>query len=593
MKKRTQPKEIKKEIRLNGIAGSPGITQGEVLLFYRKEIPFQVRTIQTDQVPAEVDRFLNAISRAKQEISDLRKEYVEITGAVQEGMIFEAHSLILEDPLIVEKTISCIEKTARNAEYCFNLATQAVLDMLANLKNEFFRERATDILDVKRRILRNLTNNPLCELQNLQKPVVIVANDLGPTDTVSIDRVNVKAILTNVGGYTSHSVIVARSLGIPAVVALTDITARGTNDDILIVDGTNGTVIIHPEAETQKIYVQKQHEFTEFERSLTKLKNKPAITMDGFEIELSANIESSKEIEEIKNHGARGVGLFRTEYMCLRRNQFPSEEEQFDEFSAVTSALAPDPIIIRTYDIGGDKLPLLLDSEQEQNPFLGWRAIRFCLDHPEIFKSQLRAILRAGVKGTVKIMLPFISCSEEIVAARKILKEVEHDLEKEKIPFTRDYELGIMIETPSAAIGSDILAEYVDFFSIGTNDLTQYILAVDRGNERIADLYEPLNPSIIRMINAVIQNGHQAGIWVGVCGEMASNPMAAYLLVGLGVDELSTSPIFIPEVKRMIRAINFIDARNAALQVVNMKSAKEIKDFLFSQIKDILYSKVI
>lgn len=581
-----------KEIRLSGIAASPGIVEGKVHLYFRDDIPYEVRSLEGWEISAEVDRFLSAIEKSKQEINALRQEYVRNTGAIQEGMIFEAHTLILEDPQIIEKTISNIERTKKNAEYCFNLAIDNVIDMFNHMKNAFFRERLVDIIDIKRRILRNLTDNQLCALSNLPEPVIVVGRDLGPSDTVSMDRRNVLAIVTDLGGYTSHSVIIARSMGIPAVVALADISGRVKQDQELIVDGIEGVVILHPEPETRAHYHAKRQEFFALGEALRQIKDQPAMTQDGFMIELSANMESIDEIEDVKENGARGVGLLRTEFLCLQRNEFPPEEEQYLLYSKVLEEIAPNPVIIRTYDLGGDKFPMLQNAGKELNPFLGWRAIRFCLDHPAIFKAQLRAILRAGLKGRVKIMLPFISSVNEIHDARKIIEEARRELHRDGVPYTDDYELGIMVETPSAAICADVLAHEVDFFSIGTNDLTQYLLAVDRGNEKIAHYYDPLNPAVIRMIHTTIRAGHAAGIWVGVCGEIAADPLVAYLLLGLGVDELSISPIFVPDVKQLIRSIKFNEAHLAAQRVLKMQTATEVKAYLNAQMKNIVLKPV-
>ncbi|OQY27948.1 MAG: phosphoenolpyruvate--protein phosphotransferase [Candidatus Cloacimonetes bacterium 4572_55] len=581
--------KIQKNVILNGIAASPGIAQGEAYLYFRNEIPIEMRNLGVDDVPGEVERFLSAIEKSKKEILVLRQEYINNTGAIQEGMIFEAHALILEDPQILEKTIAGIERTNKNAEFCFNLAVNSVIDMFSNMKNEFFRERALDIIDIRRRILRNLSNIQHRGLSNLPKPVIVVSHDLGPSDTASIDKKNVKAIVTDLGGHTSHSVIIARSMGLPAVVALADITGRVKHGDTLIVDGSMGQVILQPTKEKQNDYQERQKDIFALSRSLQQIRDKPAITRDGVHIELSANIEAADEAEDVIKHGANGVGLLRTEFLCLQRGEFPSEEEQYELYSAIIETVSPQSVVIRTYDLGGDKFALLQDTENEQNPFLGWRAIRFCLDHPRIFKAQLRAILRAGAKGNIKIMLPFICDVGEVIISKKYLKEVEQELLEAGIPFCQDYELGVMIETPSAAISGDILAPKIDFFSIGTNDLTQYLLAVDRGNEKVARYYDPLNPSVIRSIKNVVKYGHAAGIWVGICGEIAADPLVAYLLIGLGIDELSISPIFIPDVKRLIRSMNFSDARFAAQQVLRMSGAREIKCFLAGQLEGVRY----
>ncbi len=577
-------KAAKKQTKLTGIAASPGIVTGKVFLYFRNEPPITVRTLDPNDIPAEVDRFLSAIEKAKQEINVLRQEYVKNTGAVQEGMIFEAHAMILEDPMIVENTISGIEKTKMNAEYCFNLAINGIIDMFAHMKQDFFKDRVVDIIDIKRRILRNLTNHQTTGLRDLTEPVVIVATDLGPSDTATMNKKNVQAILTDVGGYTSHSVIIARAMGIPAVVALSDVSGRVQSGDFLVVDGNEGVVILNPTPKTQRSFLERQHIYMRQNHSLRNLRDELAITLDGFEVHLAANIETKEEVKDVKSNGARGIGLLRTEFLCIQRGEFPSEEEQYRLYASILEAASPDPVVIRTYDLGGDKFAILGNSS-EKNPFLGWRAIRFCLDHPEIFKAQLKAILRAGCKGKLKIMLPFIYDVAEIVEAKKYIVDSKHELQAASIPYCDDYELGVMIETPSAAICADIIAPEVDFFSIGSNDLTQYVLAVDRGNEKIARLYNPLNPAVVRCISSIVHKGHQAGIWVGICGEIAADPIVAYLLLGLGIDEFSVSPIFAPNIKRLVRSVKMLDAQLAAQHVLTMSSAGQIRDYLKEQIK--------
>ena len=416
-------------------------------------------------------------------------------------------------------------------------------------------------------------------LTNLKEKVIIIAYDLSPSDTAVMHKKNVIGFATDIGGRTSHTAIMAKSLEIPAVVGLERVTSVVRNGKTVIVDGNRGLFIAEPSKRTLDRYTAQKKRYEKLEKELSTLKNLPCETLDGHRVELSANIELPEEVPSVLKHGADGIGLYRSEYLYINRVDLPNEEDQFRAYKEVARKMGSRRVIIRTLDIGGDKFLSQLEIPREMNPFMGWRAIRFCLARPEIFKMQLRAILRASTFGNLKIMYPMISGVEEIRQANAILEEVKSDLKKRKIPFDRNIEVGAMIEIPSAALTSDILAKEVDFFSIGTNDLIQYALAVDRVNEKIAYLYEPAHPAVLRLIRDVIHNGHKNGIWVGMCGEMAGDPALVLILLGMGLDEFSTSPILLPEIKKIIRAFTLKEAKKMAEKALTFGTGKEIAQF--------------
>lgn len=574
--------------KLTGIPVSPGVAIGKALVLHGEDF-FAVpkMKISKDQIPQEIARFEDALTRTRADLLGIRKKLSEEIGREQSD-IFTAHLLILEDRSLIEDVISEMKGHCVNAEYAFSSVVQKYFRAFAQVDDEYLKERVSDIRDVARRLLEHLGGKEQAPLAHLEEPTIIIAHDLSPSDTATMDRREVIAFATDVGGPTSHTAIMARSLEIPAVVGLDHVSRELATGDSVIIDGNHGVVIVHPDERTIQEYSQEEKRFIQLVTELEKLRNLRAETPDGHPIELAANIEFPDEIPSVLAHGANGIGLYRTEYFYLNRTDLPTEEEQYEAYRMVAEKMVPHSVIIRTLDLGGDKFLSSLEVPHEMNPFLGWRAIRFCLARVDIFKAQLRAILRASVHGALKVMYPMISNFSELRRANQILEECKRELKKQKIPFNADLEVGAMIEIPSAALTSDILAREVDFFSIGTNDLIQYALAVDRVNEKIAYLYEPTHPAILKLIEGVIENGHKHKIWVGSCGEMSGNPAIATLLMGLGIDEISTSPVVLPKVKKAIRLVPYKFARELARKALRFSTGAEVEQFLHSKLRRIL-----
>ncbi|MBI1991823.1 MAG: phosphoenolpyruvate--protein phosphotransferase, partial [Candidatus Omnitrophica bacterium] len=474
-----------------------------------------------------------------------------------------------------------------NVETIFNDVIRRHLKAFSRTDDEYLRERTADIEDVRRRVLRNLLGKQPDTLAQLGEPVVVVARDLSPSETAQMHKRHVLAFVTDIGGRTSHTAIMAKSLEIPAVVGAEVATRRIQKSEFVIVDGTRGEVIVDPDPQTIQRYELEQRRHQEVNRQLLHLKDLPAETLDHHTVVLSANIELPEEVPSVIAHGADGIGLFRTEFLYLNRLDFPSEDEQYEAYHTVAEQLRPHPVIIRTMDLGGDKFFSPLHLPSEMNPFMGWRAIRFSLARPDLFRVQLRAILRASTCGNLKMMYPMICGLEELRRANEILNAVKEELAREGVPFSEQLEVGAMIEVPSAALTCDLLAGEVDFFSIGTNDLIQYSLAVDRVNEKIAYLYEPTHPAILRLVKQVIDVGHAANIWVGMCGEMAGEPPLSLLLLGLGLDEFSTSPVQLPIVKQIIRSVEYSFAQSVIQEALKLRTGKEVEAFLLASLKQI------
>jgi len=577
----------KKEIILKGIPASPGITIGKVFLFGREQYSIPRRNIKEEHIQSEIKRFKDALVQTKEEILEIKDHISEEMGA-EHGQIFSAHLLVIDDSMLIEEVITRLKREKLSIEYIFQDVLRKYIKVFSEMDDEYLKERISDINDVGRRILRNLIGAKEDILSNLKEKVVVVAYDLSPSDTATMHKKNVTAFATDIGGRTSHTAIMAKSLEIPAVVGVETLTKTVESGDEIIVDGTRGTVVINPSAKIIKRYETERERFVAFEKHLLESKNLPCVTLDGRKVELVANIEVPEDVPSVIAHGAAGIGLYRTEYFYMNRKDLPTEEEQYKAYSTVAKKIKPNPVIIRSLDIGGDKFLSQLDVPQQMNPFLGWRAIRFCLARPDIFKAQLRAVLRASAHGNLKIMYPMISGLEELRQANAILEDVKRELRKDSIPFDEEMEVGAMIEVPSAALTSDILAKEVDFFSIGTNDLIQYSLAVDRVNEKIAYLYEPAHPAVLRLIKGVIENGHNAGIWIGMCGEMAGDIVMTVILLGMGLDEFSTSPIAIPEIKRIIRSVTIRQAKEIANEAITFPTGKEVEKFAKKKLKEIV-----
>lgn len=572
---------------IKGIAASPGIAIGKAYVLRQEDTPVPKREIRESDVPSEIVRFEEALIKTRSDILETQKKISTEIGESY-GEIFTAHRMVLEDRAMIEEVISKLKKEQLCVEYIFSEVLKKYTEVFSRIDDEYLKERVSDIHDVGRRLLRNLLGKEREILSELKEEVIVVAHDLSPSDTAMMHKERVIAFVTDIGGRTSHTAIMARSLEIPAVVGLEVVTRTVKNGDLLIVDGNHGVIGVNPDSSVLNEYKKEKEAFKEFEKGLLKLKDLPSQTLDGHVIELAANIELPEEIPSVLAHGANGIGLFRTEFFYLNRKDLPTEDEQYEAYKYVASQASPNHVIIRTLDLGGDKFISHLDFPIEMNPFLGWRAIRFCLAKPDIFKMQLRAILRASIHGNLKVMYPMISGVEELREANGILNEVREDLRSKGVPFAEKMEVGAMIEIPSAAMVCDILAHEVDFFSIGTNDLIQYSLAVDRINEKVAYLYEPTHPAILRLIKRIIEAGHTAGKWVGMCGEMVSEPHMALLLLGLGLDEFSISPVAIPQVKDVVRSVYLSQAKDIAREALNLKTGKEVDIFLRNKLKELV-----
>jgi phosphotransferase system enzyme I (PtsI) len=559
-----------------GTAVSAGICRGKILVLHRARHVIGRRELSDENVALEVRRFEKSLVQTRQQISEVQRKVVENMGT-KEGDIFEAHLLMLEDRMLVDEVIRSIREQKVNAEHAFHAVSERYTAALAGVDDEYLRERADDMRDLTARVLDNLLDvRDESDLRHITEPCILVSRDLSPSTTAQLDKKMVLGFATDVGGKTSHTAIMARSLGIPAVVGLKTASEEFDTGDYALLDGYNGTVIVNPTDQTLFEYGQLSRIKASLEEKLREIQGQPAVTLDGKFIHLSANIEDPNDTNAVIKHGAEGVGLFRTEFLFISRASLPDEEEQYKVYHRVAAALKPNPVIIRTLDLGGDKFASHLQLAQEMNPFLGWRAIRFCLAQPEMFRAQLRAILRASAEGNVKLMYPMISGLDELNQANALVEKCKAELRAEKIPFDEKMGTGAMIEIPSAALIAEALAQRVDFFSIGSNDLIQYTLAADRTNEKVSHLYEPTHPAIIRLIKMTVDAAHKHGIWAGVCGEIAGDPVLAPLLIGLGVDELSAAPTVVPQVKYIVRRLKLSEAQALAGFALQCESPAEI-----------------
>lgn len=564
-----------KELIFRGIGASPGIARGKIYVFGGVQDEVPQRKITKDEIPAETVRLEQALLATRQQLLEVQKQISDSIGT-QDASIFDAHLLVVEDRTLIEEVIKGMKKDLHNVDYVFDKVAKKYVESLSKIKDDYLRERAADIEDVTKRILRNLLGKDHVDLAHLTEERILVAYDLSPSNTATLDRSKVIGFATDVGSRTSHTAIFARSLEIPAVVGLQDASEKVKSGMSVLIDGYSGLLIVEPSEKTLWEYGQIEIKRHTIEDQLASIRDLPAETADGYRITLSANIEEAADAASVLQHGANGIGLFRTEYIYINRQDVPSEEDQYQEYKTAVEKIAPAAVIIRTLDLGGDKFASSLQVAHDLNPFMGWRAIRFCLARLDLFKAQLRAILRASAHGNAKIMYPMISGVGEVRRANQVLEESKTELRKEGKPFDENISVGVMIEVPSAVITAEIIAEEVDFFSIGTNDLIQYSLAVDRVNEKIAYLYEPTHPAILRLIKQVIEAGHSKGIWVGVCGEMAGEPLLVPLLLGMGIDELSTSPVTVPRIKKIIRTLNLVEARALAKDVMTCTNGTEI-----------------
>ena len=558
-----------------GIPVSGGVSRGAIYVLAPSDSCVPHRKISAQEVSVEMERLEKALIQTRQQIVEVQRQVEEAMGA-EDASIFDAHLLVLEDQTLLDEVSRNLSTNLVNVEYAFREVAEKYAATLARIDDDYLRERASDLRDVTSRVLNNLLGRSDASLTGMKDPAIVLSHDLSPSATAQLDKNVVLGFATDIGGRTSHTAIMARALQIPAVVGLKDLSTQiepGTN---ALLDGYNGLLIVNPSDQTLYEYGQLVQKQVHLKDSLHGIVQEQAVTKDGKHIILSANIGQPSDIASVRDAGAEGVGLFRTEYLFLNRETLPTEEEQYQAYREVASALKPNPVVIRTLDLGGDKFATSVEMPSEMNPFLGWRAIRFCLQEKEIFRSQLRAILRASVEGNIKMMYPMVSCLSEFENANSLVAEYRAELDREGIPYSREMEIGVMIEIPAAALIADSLGKHANFFSIGTNDLIQYSLAVDRLNERIAHLYEPAHPAILQLIHLTAEAGRKNKIWTGVCGEMASDLTMVPLLLGLGVDELSVSPSYLPQVKFLIRQLNMNEARELAAWALQCEAGAKI-----------------
>lgn len=561
-----------------GTGASPGVALGKALVIEHSELNIEKKNIEN--VDTEVEKLQAAVEESKKELEQV-KERAKVELGEHEAEIFEAHLLVLQDPELIDQTIAKIRDEKVNADFALNEVKEMFVSIFESMDNEYMRERAADIKDVTNRVLRHILGIKVVDLSALSEEVILIAHDLTPSDTATMNKKMVLGFLTNIGGRTSHTAIMARTLEIAAVVGLSDVTENVKDGDFIVFNGETGQVIVNPDEKVINEYRDLKAKFDEEKEALKQLIGKTSITLDGRHVELAGNIGSPNDLEGLIKNDAEGVGLYRTEFLYMdKEDDFPSEEEQYEAYKAVLEGMNGKPIVIRTLDIGGDKELKYFKMDEEMNPFLGYRAIRLCLDRTDIFKTQLRALYRASVHGKLRIMFPMISSLEELLKSKEIIKEVLSEMDAEGIEYAKDVEVGMMIEIPSAAVISDILAKHVDFFSIGTNDLIQYTCAVDRMNQKISYLYNQFNPAVLRLIKMVIDNAHKEGKWVGMCGEAAGDQRMIPILLGMGLDEFSMSPISILPARKFITSVNYEDMKKFANEVLTMGTAEEIKAYV-------------
>lgn len=567
---------------MNGIATSSGIAIGKVFIYKEAELNIVKENIA--YVEEEIGKLDLAIEKGIFEINDLYEKTLANVGD-KEAEIFNAHKMILEDPEFIGGIKEKIKSEKVNAEWALKTVSDEYIQIFENMDDKYLRERALDIKDISTRILRILLGVETMDLSSIGEESIILAYDLTPSDTAQMNKDFVLGFVTEIGGPTSHTAIIARTMDIPSVSGIKDITDIANNGDLIIVDGDKGRIILNPNKEEIEEYQAKQDEYGEFKVRLKEMIGKESISKDGVKVEIAANIGRPEDMEQVLANDGEGVGLFRTEFLYMDRDSQPSEEEQFEAYKNVAERLEGKPLVIRTLDIGGDKFLPYLDLPKEMNPFLGYRAIRLCLDRTEIFKIQLRAILRASHYGNVKIMFPMISSIQEIRDAKEILEEIKKELRTEKIAFDEDIEIGIMVEIPAVAVHSDVFAKEVDFFSIGTNDLIQYSLAVDRGNQDIAYLYNQYHPAILKLIKMTIENGHREGIWVGMCGEVAGDEKLIPLLLAMGLDEFSMSASSMLKARWIINNTSKTEIEGMLATILNLSRAEDVEKYIDENIR--------
>ncbi|WOC01334.1 MULTISPECIES: phosphoenolpyruvate-protein phosphotransferase PtsI [unclassified Providencia] len=560
---------------ISGILVSPGFAFGQALILKEDPIVVSTKKIADDQVDKEIARFIEGRNKSAEQLN-LIKEKAEKNLGAEKAEIFEGHIMLLEDEELEQEIVSLIKGDKKTADAAAYSVIEDQAQALESLDDEYLKERAADVRDIGKRLLKNILNIPIVDLSAISEEVILVAADLTPSETAQLNLDKVLGFITDLGGRTSHTSIMARSLELPAIVGTSDATSKIKNGDFIVLDGVNNTIHLNPsEAEIDKLKAFRD-EYLQEKEELAKLKDLPAITLDGHQVEVCANIGTVRDVAGAERNGAEGVGLYRTEFLFMDRDSLPTEEEQFQAYKAVAEAMGSQAVIVRTMDIGGDKDLPYMNLPKEENPFLGWRAIRICLDRKEILHSQLRAILRASKFGKLRIMFPMVISVEEVRELKAELEMLKAQLREEGKAFDESIEVGVMVETPAAAVIARHLAKEVDFFSIGTNDLTQYTLAVDRGNELISHLYNPMSPAVLNLIKQVIDASHAEGKWTGMCGELAGDERVTLLLLGMGLDEFSMSAISIPRIKKLIRNASFTDTQALAEQALAQPTADEL-----------------
>jgi phosphotransferase system enzyme I (PtsI) len=564
---------------IHGIGASPGIVIGRAYMVERFKVRLPQKRILSEQVKREVERFLKAIQQSRDQLAEIKEKILD-PEVRKHAFILDVHLMILNDQMLIQDTVDTIRKTKVNAEWALDLTVEKLDAAFKAIEDEYLRERRSDLHYVSARIFRNLLGKKHDDITKIKGKVIIVAHDLSPADTLQMNLKYVAGFITDIGGKVSHTAILSRSLGIPAVVGLEVATSLVNGGDLLVIDGDTGEVAINPTEEVSQSFLERKRRVKTMEREVLKYASLPAETRDGVRIRLQANIEMVEEIASARAHGAEGIGLYRTEILYLNRKDLPTEEEHYQTYRKLAESIFPAPATIRTLDIGGDKFLPDYSKSNEMNPAMGLRAIRFSIKETDIFKAQLRGILRASAHGKLRILFPMISGVGEIRQAKAILEEVKKGLAKAKVLFDHGIEIGAMIEIPSASVTTDLLSKEVDFFSIGTNDLIQYALAIDRINEHVSYLYEPLHPAILRITKGVVQSAHRARIPVATCGEMAAEPAYALILLGLGVNELSMNPVAIPKVKKILRMARFEETRSLVEELFQFPTASEIECYV-------------
>ena len=573
---------------ISGIPVSPGIVFGKALVLKEEKIVLDTQKIKDSQIENEIARFYAGRDAAVEQLTSIKDRAYQSLGE-EKAAIFEGHLMILEDEELEEEIIDYLRSNHVNAAVAANVVIDQQVAMLSEIDDEYLKERAGDIRDIGNRLIKNILGMHIVDLGEINEEAILVAYDLTPSETAQLNLDKVLGFVTDIGGRTSHTSIMARSLELPAIVGTNNVTEKVKTGDFLILDALNNAVYVNPSQQEIQRLKTLQDKLAEEKAELAKLKDLPALTLDGHQVDVVANIGTIRDVEGAERNGAEGVGLYRTEFLFMDRDQLPSEEEQFIAYKEVVEAMNGNLVVLRTMDIGGDKELPYLNLPKEMNPFLGWRAIRIALDRREILNAQLRAVLRASVYGRLAVMFPMIISVEEIRELKSVIEELKVELRNEGKAFDEDIQVGVMVETPSAAVNAKFLAKEVDFFSIGTNDLTQYTLAVDRGNELISHLYNPMSPSVLNLIKQVIDASHAEGKWTGMCGELAGDERATILLLGMGLDEFSMSAISVPRIKKLIRNVNYQDAKLLAETALQQPTAAEIEQL----ISDFLVEKAL